>query len=308
MNEPAVVCRGLVKRFKDVTAVAGVDFEVRRGECFGLLGPNGAGKTTTVEVLEGLLPADGGVVRVLGQTWNGGDERSLRERLGIQLQETEFPERLTVRENIRLFRSFYRRGRTEEDVLAKLGLNAKADSWFTKLSGGQKQRLALACAFVCDPEILFLDEPTTGLDPRARTGLWDVIEEFRAASGTIVMTTHYMEEAARLCDRLAIMDHGRIIAIGTPAELIRSLGADQIIEFETRSEPDVARLAQLPGVNGITRRIDRFVLRVSELRIALPAVIQELDRQRVELQTVATHQATLDDVFLHLTGRGLLDD
>jgi len=222
----AISCRSLVKRYGDVVAVAGLDLAVAAGECFGLLGPNGAGKTTTIEILEGLTEPDAGDVELLGMRWRGGaDGRALRERLGIQLQETQLADKLTVEETVRLFRSFYRRSHTVDEVLALVGLEEKRRSWVNKLSGGQKQRLAVACALVSRPELLFLDEPTTGLDPQSRRQLWEVVRRFRAAGGTVLLTTHYMEEAERLCDRVAIMDHGKVIALGTPRELIASLGA-----------------------------------------------------------------------------------
>src|SRR5687767_1842419 len=230
----ALRCVGLVKRFTDVTAVNGVDLEVFAGECFGLLGPNGAGKTTTVEILEGLTVANEGSVELLGQRWNGGDDRALRERIGVQLQETQLAEKVTVVETLRLFRSFYKRGHPVDEVIQTVALEEKRNARVGKLSGGQKQRLAVACALVSDPELLFLDEPTTGLDPQARLSLWDVVERFREGGGTVLLTTHYMEEATRLCDRVAIMDHGKVIALGTPAELISSLGADQVIEFSVK--------------------------------------------------------------------------
>src|SRR4030095_12504052 len=220
----AARCKGLVKRFADVIAVNGLDLEVFAGECFGLLGPNGAGKTTTIEILEGLTPADQGAVELLGKHWNSGDnfsdDRALRERIGVQLQETQLAEKVTVGETLRLFRSFYKRGHSVDQVIRTVALEEKRNARVGKLSGGQKQRLAVACALVSDPELLFLDEPTTGLDPQARLSLWDVVEKFRAGGGTILLTTHYMEEATRLCDRVAIMDHGKIIALGTPLELI----------------------------------------------------------------------------------------
>jgi ABC-2 type transport system ATP-binding protein len=214
---PAIRCAGLVKRYGDLTAVAGLDLTVQAGECFGLLGPNGAGKTTTIEILEGLTPADAGDVMVLGQRWEGGAaDRRLRERLGIQLQETKLPEKLSVEETVRLFASFYGHAHTVDEVLALVELGEKRRAWYSKLSGGQKQRLAVACALVSKPELLFLDEPTTGLDPQSRRQLWDVIARFRAAGNTVLLTTHYMEEAERLCDRVAIMDHGAMIALGSP--------------------------------------------------------------------------------------------
>jgi ABC-2 type transport system ATP-binding protein len=200
---PVVRCSGLVKRYGQVVAVSGLDLEVRSGECFGLLGPNGAGKTTTVEVLEGLLQPDAGSVEVLGMRWGVGDDRALRERLGIQLQETRLNEKLTVEETLRLFRSFYRRGRMVPEVLRLVELESKRSSWVGKLSGGQRQRLAVACALVNQPDLLFLDEPTTGLDPQSRRQLWALLQRFRQEGGTIVITTHYMDEAETLCDRVA---------------------------------------------------------------------------------------------------------
>ncbi len=216
----ALALRALKKSFGDVVAVDGIDLEVRAGECFGLLGPNGAGKTTTIEICEGLTAPDSGDVELLGRRWSG-DERELRERLGIQLQDTQLSEKITVRETLDLFRSFYRQARTVDEVIAMVQLEEKRDARVGTLSGGQKQRLALACALVGDPELLFLDEPTTGLDPQARRQLWELIDRFRADGRTTLITTHYMDEAERLCDRVAIMDHGKVIALGTPARADR---------------------------------------------------------------------------------------
>jgi ABC-2 type transport system ATP-binding protein len=303
----ALRCVGLVKRFADVTAVNGLDLEVFAGECFGLLGPNGAGKTTTVEILEGLTPSDEGTVELLDQRWGKGDDRALRERIGVQLQETQLAEKVTVVETLRLFRSFYQRGHSVDEVIQTVALEEKRNARVGKLSGGQKQRLAVACALVSDPELLFLDEPTTGLDPQARLSLWDIVEKFRARGGTILLTTHYMEEATRLCDRVAIMDHGKVIALGTPAELIESLGADQIIEFSATQELADDALKHLPAVNHLHKRDDVYSLTVSEIGIALPALLAEIRRQQAELVALTTHQATLEDVFVSLTGRMLRD-
>ena len=303
----ALRCAGLVKRFTDVTAVNGLDLEVFAGECFGLLGPNGAGKTTTVEILEGLTPADKGAVELLGQHWNSGDDRALRERIGVQLQETQLAEKVTVEETLRLFRSFYQRGHSVDEVIRTVGLEEKRNSRVGKLSGGQKQRLAVACALVSDPELLFLDEPTTGLDPQARLSLWDIVEKFRGGGGTILLTTHYMEEATRLCDRVAIMDHGKVIALGTPAELIESLGADQVIEFSVMNPLADEALTDLPAVTNLHKRGEVYALTVSEIGIALPALLAEIKRQQSEIVTLTTHQATLEDVFVSLTGRMLRD-
>jgi ABC-2 type transport system ATP-binding protein len=231
VNGAAVRCEHLVKRYGTVTAVDGLSLLVHRGECFGLLGPNGAGKTTTIEILEGLLQPDAGHVEVLGLNWSA-DESELRQRLGIQLQETQLSEKLSVLETLRLFRSFYERGPSVDELIALVDLESKADSWVGKLSGGQKQRLAIACALAGSPDLLFLDEPTTGLDPQSRRQLWDLLRRFRADGGTIVLTTHYMDEAQLLCDRVAIVDHGHVIALETPAALIASLGAPRVITHE----------------------------------------------------------------------------
>src|SRR5262245_27826518 len=248
----ALRCRGLTKRYGDVAAVAGLDLEVRAGECFGMLGPNGAGKTTTVEIFEGLRMPDAGEVEVLGDRWRG-DNLPLRARLGIQLQETKFPDKLTVAEVVTLFRSFYPRGLDVGEVLALVGLQDKAGGHVRTLSGGQKQRLSLGCALAGDPELLFLDEPTTGLDPQSRRQTWEIVESLKARGRTVLLTTHYMEEAARLCDRVAVVDHGKVIALGTPRELIASLGAEHVIEFAVGSEPSIddAILAALPSVEEV---------------------------------------------------------
>jgi ABC-2 type transport system ATP-binding protein len=313
----AIRCTGLVKRYDDVVAVAGLDLTVEAQECFGLLGPNGAGKTTTIEILEGLTAPDAGDVEVLGMRWTGGaaGTRALRERLGIQLQDTQLADKLTVEETVRLFRSFYRSAHSVDEVLALVELEEKRASWVGKLSGGQKQRLAVACALVSRPELLFLDEPTTGLDPQSRRQLWDVIGRFRAAGGTVLLTTHYMEEAERLCDRVAIMDHGKVIALGTPQSLIASLGAEHVVEFaladgagRSGSPPGTDELAALPGVRAVRTAVDRIALTVEEVHRAVPALLALLERRGAELSLLATHHATLEDVFVSLTGRQLRDE
>jgi len=304
MSHLAIRCRDLVKRYGKVTAVDGVELEVESGECFGLLGPNGAGKTTTVEILEGLLEPDAGEVEVLGHSWR--ERRGpLRERLGIQLQDTRLGEKLTVVETLTLFRSFYRQGLEPQHVLALVDLEEKRNVWVRKLSGGQLQRLSLACALISDPEVLFLDEPTTGLDPQARLNIWGIVANFRARGRTVLLTTHYMEEAERLCDRVAIVDHGRVIASGTPAALVGSLGAAQVVEFEAASEIDADALARLEGVRAVAREEGAVRLTVAELHRAVPALLDELRRRNVELSRLATHHATLEDVFVSLTGRRL---
>ncbi len=304
-----IACHGLVKRYKDVVAVAGLDLEVSGGECFGLLGPNGAGKTTTVEMLEGLLTPDAGTIEILGMHW-ATHEHAIRERIGVQLQETKLAEKLTVAEIVTLFRSFYREGHEVEAVLDVVQLGEKRTAWVSKLSGGQRQRLAVACALVADPDILFLDEPTTGLDPQSRRQLWDVVAEFRARGGTIVLTTHYMDEAERLCDRVAVVDHGKVIALGTPKALIASIGAEHVIEFalaEGVAPPEEEALLALPGVREVRTHAGRTSLTVREMHSSLPAVIDELERRGLGMTELVTHQATLEDLFLHLTGRHLRD-
>lgn len=315
MNDrpPAIRCVGLVKRYGDVTAVGGLDLTVQAGECFGLLGPNGAGKTTTIEILEGLTPADAGDVVVLGERWRGGAaDRRLRERLGIQLQETKLQEKLTVEETVRLFASFYSRAHSVDEVLAFVELGEKRGAWYSKLSGGQKQRLAVACALVSKPELLFLDEPTTGLDPQSRRQLWEVIARFRAAGNTVLLTTHYMEEAERLCDRVAIMDHGVMIALGSPRELIGSLGAEHVVEYTIAGDgaPEAldGELRALPGVRAVRTREGVASLTVAELHRTLPALMGLFERRGVTLASLTTHHATLEDVFVSLTGRHIRDD
>jgi len=309
MPEAAINCRKLVKRYGDLTAVAGIDLDVRPGECFGLLGPNGAGKTTTIEVLQGLREPDGGEVEVLGLTWDR-HEAELRQRMGTQLQETKLPEKLKVEEAVRLFRSFYRRGRSVDEVLALVTLEEKRTSWVGKLSGGQRQRLAVACALVCDPDLLFLDEPTTGLDPQSRRQLWGVVEEFGRRGGTVLLTTHYMEEAERLCDRVAVVDHGEIIALGSPRELIASLGAEHVVEFalEQGDAPPDDVLAAIPGVEHVARENGTIRLTASRVHQAVPALMRVLSERGASLSELTTHHATLEDVFLNLTGRHLRDE
>jgi len=304
----ALAVHGLRKSYDDVVAVDGLDLEVRTGECFGLLGPNGAGKTTTIEICEGLLARDSGDVVVLGQTWEE-NAHDLRQRLGIQLQETKFPEKLTVAEVVTLFRSFYPRGLGVGEVLALVGLQDKAGGHVRTLSGGQKQRLSLGCALAGDPELLFLDEPTTGLDPQSRRQTWEIVESLKARGRTVLLTTHYMEEAARLCDRVAVVDHGKVIALGTPRELIASLGAEHVIEFAVGSEApiDEAILAALPSVEEVVHDAGSWRLTVREVHRAVPALLSALSEQNLEPTQLTTHHATLEDVFMALTGRRLRD-
>ena len=300
----ALVCRGLVKRYPDVTAVDGLDLEVEAGECFGLLGPNGAGKTTTVEILEGLTAASAGEVEVLGERWRGAG-LALRARIGVQLQETRFPEKLKVGEVIALFRSFYPRGLEPDEALARVSLGEKTNAQVRTLSGGQKQRLSLACALVGDPEVLFLDEPTTGLDPASRREIWEIVEQLKARGRTVLLTTHYMEEAARLCDRVAIVDRGRRLAQGTPAALVASLGAEHVVELEAEGELDETALAALPGVEAVRRAGAAWRLTVRDVARAVPPLLAHLAGRGVAPSRLATHHATLEDVFLSLAGRSL---
>jgi ABC-2 type transport system ATP-binding protein len=308
--DTAVRCRALVKRYGEVVAVAGLDLDVHRGECFGMLGPNGAGKTTTVEIFEGLRVPDSGDVEVLGDRWRGSG-LALRARLGIQLQETKFPEKLRVSEVITLFRSFYPRGMDVAHVLALVGLEEKAGAYVRTLSGGQKQRLSLGCALVGDPELLFLDEPTTGLDPQSRRQTWDIVESLKARGRTVLLTTHYMDEAARLCDRVGVVDHGKVIALGTPRELIASLGAEHVVEFAVgdgaASALDAGILRMLPSVEGVAREAELWRLEVREVHRAVPALLSALAERGAEPTHLTTHHATLEDVFMALTGRRLRD-
>lgn len=305
----ALSVKGLRKTYNEVVAVQGLDLEVRGGECFGLLGPNGAGKTTTIEICEGLTVPDAGEVLVLGMTWalNGGE---LRHRLGLQLQETQFADKLSVVETVRLFRGFFRTGPRPDELIALVQLEQKRDAWVRALSGGQKQRLALACALAGDPDLLFLDEPTTGLDPRSRRNLWDVVKQLKREGRTIVLTTHYMAEAEQLCDRVAIMDGGTIIASGTPRDLTASLRAGHILDLTAAagSAPvDRTRLEGIAGVSDVHENDGKIRLQVRELHESLPLVLDELARQSVALSNLETHSPTLEDVYVGLTGRHLRD-
>jgi ABC-2 type transport system ATP-binding protein len=314
---PALLIRGLKKTYSDVKAVDGIDLEVRAGECFGLLGPNGAGKTTTIEICEGLTEPDSGTVELLGLNWKTG-AKELRQRIGIQLQETQFPDKLTVEEILRLFRSFFQRGIEIDESIKTAQLEEKRRSRIGGLSGGQKQRLAMATSLVGDPELLFLDEPTTGLDPQARRHLWDLVDELKRSGRTIILTTHYMDEAERLCDRVAIMDHGKVIALGTPKELIATVGGEEIVEFAVDAAPHQdseaahqAVAATLTAITGVrSHRVDASVhqLSVDELHVTVPLIFASLEQQGLHLNDFRTHSATLEDVFVRLTGRNLRDE
>ncbi len=307
--EAALRCRDLAKTYNGgVEAVRGIDLTIPVGECFGLLGPNGAGKTTTIEMLEGLLEPTRGEIEILGRRW-GGDNEAVRQRLGISLQETKLSDKLTVEETVRLFRSFYEKRRGVEQILETTGLTEKRSSWVMKLSGGQRQRLAIACALVGDPDIVFLDEPTTGLDPQSRRHLWDVIREFRREKKTVLLTTHYMEEAERLCDRVAIVDQGKIIALDSPRGLIQRLGGDHVVEVEVDDPGRIVleELRALPSVSGAHRDGDLVSLGVREVHLAIPALMEYLESHGSKLEHLATRHASLEDVFVSLTGRHLRD-
>lgn len=309
----AIECRDLRKMYDakpPVEAVRGLDLQVHAGECFGLLGPNGAGKTTTVEILEGILEPSGGDVEVLGMPWKTHD-RELRQRIGVSLQETKLADKLTVEETLSLFSSFYLKGRPAEEVMAEVSLTEKRRSWVVNLSGGQKQRLAVACALVGDPDLLFLDEPTTGLDPQSRRQIWEIIRDLRRRGRTILLTTHYMDEAERLCDRVAVVDHGKVIALGTPLDLIASLKGEHVVEFAVNGDrPFVSpeRFADLPSVTGARSEGGAIQLTVSEPHVAIPALLGRLSVEGHALSRLTTRHASLEDVFVSLTGRHLRDE
>jgi ABC-2 type transport system ATP-binding protein len=306
----AIQCRDLRKTYDGkVEAVRGLNLEIQTGECFGLLGPNGAGKTTTIEILEGLLAPTSGEVSILGHSWKK-DEREMREWLGISLQETRLSEKLSVRETIELFASFYREPRSTDEVLEELQLTEKADSWVGKLSGGQRQRLAVATALVCNPKILFLDEPTTGLDPQSRRQLWELIRAFQRNGGTVLLTTHYMDEAERLCDRLAIIDHGQVIAEGSPADLINRLGGNHVVEFSVAGSDGASleKWSGLPSVESVREDEGLIALNVKQPHLTIPALLDAIDREGGQLQHLTTRQASLEDVFVRLTGRHLREE
>jgi ABC-2 type transport system ATP-binding protein len=309
----AIRASGLTKTYPGkpcVEAVRGLDLVIEKGTCFGLLGPNGAGKTTTMEMLEGLLEPTSGEIEVLSWKW-GKDDARIRNAIGISLQETRYAERLTVLETVRLFRSFYPSGFEPEEAIAAVSLQEKSNAYVEKLSGGQKQRLSIAAAIVGKPEILFLDEPTTGLDPQSRRQLWDVIRQFQAKGTTIILTTHYMDEAERLCDQLSIVDHGQVIASGPPSQLIRQYGGEHVIEFQLDSNPELLELALLEtsdNVLRLTKSDQSFFMSVHQPHIAITALFDWCQKSNQSLSHLTTRQATLEDVFIALTGRNLRDD
>jgi len=302
MNEAVVQVRNLEKRYGPVTAVGGVSFDVVRGEIFGILGPNGAGKTTTLEMIEGLRRPDGGAAVVDGIDV-GKNPRGVRGRIGVQLQEAGFFDRLSVEETLRLFGSFHRRRAPVDGLIERLQLTEKRRSWAGTLSGGQRQRLSIAVALVNDPLIIFLDEPTTGLDPQARRNLWDVIAGFRREGRTVILTTHYMEEAERLCDRVAIMDHGRIVALDSPRALIRAHAPATTIGVTLTG--GAADFAALPGVRRVEQSNGEVLLSSSDPLQTVHALMDLNRAGAVHFHQLRVEEATLEDVFLHLTGRRL---
>jgi len=308
---PAILVSGLTKRYAgkpSVDAVRGIDLEVRRGECFGVLGPNGAGKTTTIEILEGLLDPSTGTVEILGRRWNEQGD-AIRQEIGISLQETQLADKLSVLETVTLFRSFYRDGMTPLEAIRRVGLEDKSDAWIKNLSGGQKQRVAVATAIVGQPKLLFMDEPTTGLDPGSRRDLWAILTEFKGNGGTILLTTHYMDEAERLCDRVAIVDHGRILAVNSPRNLISDLQGDHIIEFRVDGDKAIAaQFESLPGVAAVRKEDDCLCLSVAEPHVVIPQLLEHLGSAQLTLSSLTTRQASLEDVFVSLTGRHLEDE
>lgn len=301
--EKVVVVEGLVKRYGEVIAVDGISFEVYRGEVFGFLGPNGAGKTTTVECLEGLRVPDAGKIEVLGEV-PSPTNYSLKARLGIQLQETAYLDLLTVEEILATFARLYPRHRDIAELIELLALSEKRKSYVKNLSGGQRQRLAVALALVNDPDLLLLDEPTAGLDPQARRALWDVILRLKDEGKTVLLTTHYMEEAEHLCDRVAILDHGRIIALGPPEGLVRQHLRETALELEIEREVEEAVLSGLPGVSRVVPKEPGIVVVFSNDTVAtFRALAEEVSTGRLPLRDLVWRRPSLEDVYLLLTGR-----
>jgi ABC-2 type transport system ATP-binding protein len=304
--EPVIRVRGLTKRYGDIEAVAGIDFDVAPGQIFGLLGPNGAGKTTTVEILEGLRAPDGGEVTVLGvDVTRGADE--LKPRIGVSLQTAALYPKLTVTEVLDLFRSFYPHSRPTAELIDALELGERRNAQTKVLSGGQRQRLAVALALVNDPELVFLDEPTTGLDPAARRSLWDLVRGLKAAGKSVLLTTHYMEEAEVLCDRLAIMDHGRILEMGTVDELISKRFHERAVRFDRTEGLSSAELGTLPAVVSVKEDGDAILLYTGDVAATIGALLDLTEARHIEPQNLAIRRPTLEDVFLDLTGRALRD-
>ncbi|MCY1083398.1 ABC transporter ATP-binding protein [Archangium lansingense] len=304
---PAIEARGLVKRFGGTVAVDALELRVEQGECMGLLGPNGAGKSTTLELLEGLQRPTAGTVRLFGLEW-GKDAARVRARIGIAPQETRFHGKMTVSETLQLFRAFYPRGLPVDALLQLVGLEEKRGAYAMNLSGGQQHRLSLATALAGDPELLFLDEPTAGLDPRSRQALWDTLGSLKAQGRTVVLTTHYLEEARALCDRVVILDRGRIVAQGTPAKLLASLGGGQVIELVASPVPTPEVFADLPALRSLRLHSAGLTLHVAELQPALSGLLERVRARGLTLRSLSTREVTLDDVFLACTGHGLGED
>ena len=303
---PVIRVRGLTKRYGDVQAVDGIDFDVAKGEIFGLLGPNGAGKTTTVEILEGLRQPDGGEVSVLGVDVSH-DADAIKPRIGVSLQTAALYPKLTVTELIDLFRSFYPTSRSTKEVMDALELGERHDARSQDLSGGQRQRLAVALSLVNDPELVFLDEPTTGLDPAARRSLWDIVEGLKADGRSVLLTTHYMEEAEILCDRLAIMDHGRILEMGTVEQLVSKHFQERTVRFDRLDGLAREELERLPEVTSVKEDTNEVLMYTKDPGRTIGALLDLADSRGLEPQNLGIRRATLEDVFLDLTGRALRD-
>lgn len=305
-EEVIIEVRDLVKSYSRVVAVDGLTFEVHKGEIFGMVGPNGAGKTTTIECIEGLRQPDSGTVRVMEMNPRRDGYR-LRERIGIQLQQSALPDRLKVWEAMDMFAAFYPRKVEWHKLLEQLGLSEKNKSVFAKLSGGQKQRLSIALALINDPEVVFLDELTTGLDPKARRAIWDLVLGIRDRGKTIFLTTHFMEEAERLCNRVAIMDQGKIVALDTPENLIRSLGPEYRVVFTVQDRPDLEGFRRIPGVREVEQVYDRVTIQGKEEGL-LKGIVNALDAGSIRFRDLRTEQPTLEDVFLSITGKEIKEE
>jgi ABC-2 type transport system ATP-binding protein len=306
MTNPILLVENLEKRYDDVHAVRGVSFSVQEGEVFGLLGPNGAGKTSTIEVIEGLRVPDGGRVSVCGLDPQKSPNE-LKNVIGATLQQTSLPDKLRVGEALRMFAGFYRKSRNTDELLTRFGLNEKRNSFYSQLSGGQKQRLAMALALVNDPQVLFLDEPTAGLDPQVRREIYTIIEELKAEKKTIVLTTHYIEEAEKLCDRVAIIDQGKVIAAGTPRELKRTSANTTRVEVRLSKPAANGTLKNLDGVSDARELDGAYVLHCQRTAPAIVALVKHLEAENNELVSLEIATPSLEDVFIELTGRRLRD-
>jgi len=305
-SDAVIRVSGLTKRYGELVAVDGIEFEVARGEVFGLLGPNGAGKTTTVEILEGLRVQDGGTALVLGLDVATAAD-AIKPRIGVSLQTAALYPKLTVTEVIDLFRSFYVDPRPTEELIGALELGERRNARTADLSGGQRQRLAVALALVNHPELVFLDEPTTGLDPAARRSLWDLVLKLKHEGTTVLLTTHYMEEAEVLCDRLAIMDHGHILEMGTVDELVSKRFKERAVRFDDDPTLDDATLAALPAVASVKHDDEAVLLYTLDVAATIGALLTAAEALGVEPKNLGVRRATLEDVFLDLTGRALRD-